>query len=74
MSENPTETSDFVTLTKSQYERLMADHRKLKAIRETVEEYRMTKKLIAAHISAGHLHRLRRKALSKITLLLQSKV
>ncbi|AVD99687.1 hypothetical protein HWB51_gp125 [Mycobacterium phage Cuke] len=69
-----TETTDFVTLTHGQYERLMADHRKLKAIREAVEEYMLTKKLVAAKVSAGHLHRLRRKTLSKITLLLQSKV
>ena len=63
-----------VTLSVNQYERLMADSRKLKAIRDAVDEYHLTRKLVSARVTAGHLHRLRRKALSKISLLLQSKV
>jgi hypothetical protein len=63
-----------VTVPIEEYERLQRDSRALRAIRDTMTEYYMRKKLITSKVSEDHLHRLRRITLNIISELIHRKV
>lgn len=53
--------------------KLRRDSRKLKAIREILDEFHLRKKLVSEHISEDHLHKLRRKAINEVYSILRRK-
>jgi hypothetical protein len=68
------EPTDSFLITHKEYEELQLDSRKLRAIRDILDEYHISKKLVVQRISEENsLHRLRRRTLSRIQVLIQRK-
>ena len=59
----------IVTISVAEYEALQRDSRKLRAIRDKMDEYHIRKRLVEHNL----LHRLRRKTLNEIAALLHRK-
>ncbi|QGJ90102.1 hypothetical protein HWC80_gp110 [Mycobacterium phage Indlulamithi] len=64
---------ETITIPISEYEGLLRKAMKVKAIREKLDEYHIRKKLVSAHVTHDHLHRLRRKTLAEIYQLIIAK-
>ena len=65
---------ETVSISIREYEALQRNSRRLKAIRDTLDEYHIKKKLIASRASEDHIHRLRRITINKISDLVHGRV
>lgn len=59
--------TETITISIAEYEGLLRNSRKMKAIKDTLDEYHLRKQIVTVGLSSENsLHRLRRQTINKI--------